>query len=629
MDYGLDIFYQEKQMKRKDARPSNFHSLEPDFRRPLYRLREDIRSRMFSMLVQLYGETKSRRYIKELERVISVYHAHKTDEMMEWESHFKPEDRFTNEDAILITYGNLVVDKHKKPLKTLDEMSHKYLRRVFNTIHILPFFPSSSDRGFAISDYRQVDPDLGTWEDIIDLKKDFRLMFDGVINHVSSKSFWFQEFLNGNPAYQGYFTHFPERRNVPRKKLNKLMRPRTSEVLTPFYSYNGKRLVWTTFSADQIDLKFQNPMVLIKIIEILLYYVRRGADIIRLDAVTYLWDELGTTGAHLSQTHTIIKLFRLILDAVVPHVAIVTETNVPHSDNITYFGSGYDEAQLVYNFALPPLILHTFHNSTSAKLTQWARELKNPSRYATYLNFLDSHDGIGVLGAREFLTDEDIELMAERVTQRGGLISYRTDKDGKESIYELNITFYSALNCEDACEEVDFQVNRYIAARSIPLVIIGVPGVYLHGLLGSKNDIEAVKKENDKRSINRDVLSREELEKAMEDFSTTTAQVAHRLSFLIQKRTREKAFHPQGGQSILTVSDAVFAVLRTSPDGDEHILAITSVIPKNQQVKISLAEFIIHRKWVDILTGDEYFIANNVFTLNLEPYEVLWLKMQV
>nr|HPI91228.1 alpha-amylase family glycosyl hydrolase [Spirochaetota bacterium] len=368
----------------KVFRPSFFHRLEPDYSRPLFRPDPDTEAEILFLLKGLYGAKKAAAVLTEVKRIMAVYYAHKTDEMILWERDFDPSNRLSEKDVILITYGDLIVEEERKPLKTLAELSRQYLRGVFNTIHILPFFPSSSDRGFAIRDFKQVDPNLGSWDDINDLKDDFKLMFDGVFNHVSSKSFWFQEFLNGNPDYNDYFTAYPAGRAIPEKKLKMLLRPRTSDVLTPFYSIRGKELVWTTFSPDQIDLKFQNPRVLIRILDILLYYVRRGADFVRLDAVTYLWDQLGTTGAHLGQTHAIIRLFRVILDAVAPHVALVSETNVPHCENISYFGSGADEAQLVYNFALPPLILHALHTGGSDRLSRWAAKLENPSPRATF-----------------------------------------------------------------------------------------------------------------------------------------------------------------------------------------------------------------------------------------------------
>ncbi len=606
---------------------SLFHTLEADFNRPRYRIKSGTRDHINETLTSLYGKRRAERYLPEFERILIVYHAYKTKEMIEWEKEIAPEDRFTEEDAVLITYGDLVKDENKKPLETLREISTRYLRGVFNTIHILPFFPYSSDRGFAVMDFRQIDPNLGRWDDINRMKDDFKLMFDGVFNHISARSFWFQEFLNGNKEYADFFTVYSEKHKVSKARLSKLMRPRTSSVLTKFHTYHGKKYVWTTFSPDQVDLKFQNPKVLLKMTEILLYYVRRGADLIRLDAVTYLWDEPGTTGAHLWQTHAIIKLFRKILDEVAPHVALITETNVPHDDNISYFGSGYDEAQMVYNFALPPLVLHTMHTGSVERISAWLDTLKNPTPAATFFNFLDSHDGIGLLGARGILTDDEIRAMADRVTEHGGLISYRTEPDGTESPYELNITSYSAMNREGSGEDIDLQVRRYLAARSIPLVIIGVPGVYLHGLLGSKNDIEAIRKGHEKRSINRTIIMSRDLEKALTDESTTARKVSFGLSRLIHKRICEKAFHPMAPQTVLFLSDGVFSVLRTSIDGKENIVALTNVTDTSQSVTIDTGTLGCSvKKWKDIVGKREFREECAAISLKLRPFQVCWLK---
>jgi sucrose phosphorylase len=607
--------------------PVSFHLEEPNYTRPLFKAPPEVEHRIRSFLTDLYGDTVAQELLAQVLRVMAVYYAHKTDEMIQWERAFDPEKRFNEKDVILITYGDLVVEKYRKPLETLAELSRKYLRGVFNTIHILPFFPSSSDRGFSIRDFRQVDPDLGDWGDIASIRDSFKLMFDGVFNHVSSKSFWFQEFLNGNPDYEDFFTAYAFDENLPDNALKKLFRPRTTDVLTPFYTYHGRKQVWTTFSPDQIDLKFQNPRVLLMIIEILLYYVRRGADLIRLDAVTYLWDELGTTGAHLRQTHTIIRLFRTILDAVAPHVALVTETNVPHDENISYFGKGTDEAQLIYNFALPPLILHTFHSGSTARISRWASALENPSLTATYLNFLDSHDGVGVMGARDILSPEEIQSLADRVLRYGGFISTKKNSDGSESIYEFNITSFSALNRED--EDVELQIRRYLAARSITLALIGVAGVYLHGLLGSRNDIDAVLEEQDKRSINRDVLSREDLIAALEERESVTSQVSRRLSSMIQKRTAQRAFNPWASQRVLDLSPRVFSVLRSDVDLGDEVLALTNVTGDIVPVRISgscyNAEIGTAR---NIINGELIDLSSGTITVNLAPYEVAWFRKE-
>ena len=606
--------------------PSEFHLLEPDYDREIFQIPTQCKKNILNKLVFLYGEQAADVCYAELERIMKVYYAYKTPYMIHMEKAFNARERFTEKDVILITYGDLIQGRRRKPLEILADFT-KYLKEAINTLHILPFFPYSSDRGFSVTDFEEVDPRLGTWEDILKLKSSTKLMFDGVFNHISAKSRWFQEFLDGNPRFQNFFTVFSTKTAISEEYLRLILRPRTSELLSTFSTLNGTRSVWTTFSRDQIDLNFKNPEVLLKMAQILLLYVRRGADLIRLDAITYLWQELGTTCAHLEQTHTVIKLFRNILDAVAPHVALVSETNVPHEENIQYFGNGHDEAQMVYNFALPPLVLHTFQTGSSVALTKWAMNLDRISDTATYFNILDSHDGIGVLGAKNILTDEEIEMMALRVVEHGGFISFKDNGDGTTSPYELNTTWYSALNRDDCDETMDFKIKRFLASRSIALAMMGVPGIYLHGLFGSKNDADAVLDEGETRSISRRTFDRKSLYQTLDDPDTSTHKIAFRFGDMVARRTREKAFHPNAAQRILQLSDNVFALVRTSIDEKEQILCITNITPREQQITVDMStQGLTAVSWQDILSKQSLSANRGILSLKLSPYQVVWIK---
>lgn len=618
--------------EKADQVPFNNHShllhlLEPDYDRKVYSLPEKSAKKIREKLTFLYGEEEANECFNELDRIMKVYHAYKTPEMIDQDMGFDPSGRFTEKDVILITYGDLIRSPGRKPLEILADFCGRYLKGAINTLHILPFFPYSSDRGFSVTDFEEVDPDLGTWEDISDLKAYTRLMFDGVFNHVSSKSRWFQEFLNGNEDFQHVFIVFSTKNAIPPDYLELIVRPRTSDLLSTFSTINGPRSVWTTFSKDQVDLNFKNPRVFLKMAEILLTYVRRGADMIRLDAITYLWAELGTCCAHLEQTHTIIKLFRDILDAVAPSVALISETNVPHDENIQYFGNGSDEAQMVYNFALPPLVLHTFQTGSSVRLTTWATGLDKVSDTATYFNILDSHDGIGVMGAKDILTNEEIEMMALKVLEHGGFISYKDNGDGTVSPYELNATWYSALNREDCGEGSELKIDRFLASRSIALIMMGVPGIYLHGLFGSKNDADAVLEDGQTRSINRRTIDRESVYRGLADDTSSMYKIAFNMGEMIEKRIGEKAFHPNAPQRILPVSDAVFALVRTSVNGEETILCMTNITSQPQKLKIDSSNVgLTGNLWNDVLSGDSFSSENGVLFLDLKPYHILWLK---
>ncbi len=608
---------------------SGFHLTEPDYSRSPYIIPSELKNRILNKLTFLYGEEKANSSFNEIQRLVKVYYSHKSPVMIEWEKDIDPSNRFTEKDVILITYGDLVCGKEETPLKSLMDFCAKYIKGAINTLHVLPFYPYSSDRGFSAIDFKEVDPHLGTWKDIEDLKSEYRLMFDGVFNHVSSKSSWFEEFLHQNPEYIDFFESFPTKESVPQNLLKLVIRPRTSDPLTRVDTLEGERYVWTTFSPDQIDLNYKNHKVLERVIEVLLFYVRKGADIVRLDAATYLWKELGTPSANLEQTHTIVKLFRDVLDAAAPHVSIVTETNVPHEENIKYFGNGADEAQMVYNFPLPPLVLHAFYTGNSSNLTQWAKSLKKVSDTATYLNILDSHDGVSIQGALKILSKQDIELLEENVVEHGGLISYKDNGDGTISPYELNITWYSALNHEESNEPTELQIKRFIASRSIALVLMGVPGIYILSLFGSRNDVKAVMEGQNPRIINRKTICKETCNKALYDEKSTTYLINKHLGPIIKKRTQEKAFHPNAIQKVIDISSSLFAVIRTSTDGTDKIFAITNITDTKQSCEINMIDLNIHENsWKDILSEKSFQTRDGRIAFDMEPYDIIWLKDQ-
>ncbi len=539
-------------------------------------------------------------------------------------------DRISEKDSILITYGDMVQDEGKAPLQTLANFLDRHLKDVITTIHILPFFPYSSDDGFSVIDYRVIDPKLGNWNDVIAIGLNFRLMYDAVVNHISAESAWFKEFLENISPYRDYFIVVE-----PGADLSQVFRPRALPLLTPVKQLTDsggaiERLVWTTFSADQIDLNFRNPKVLLEVLDILLLYVQQGAEFIRLDAIAYIWKEIGTSCIHLPQTHRIIQLIRRVLDRIAPRVALITETNVPHEDNISYFGDGTNEAQMVYNFSLPPLTLHTFHTGNAETLSHWAASLTLPSDQVTFFNFLASHDGIGLTPARGILSEASIVAMAQRVAALGGFVSEKSNSDGSTSPYELNINFLDALGRPDEIkEDTSLVARRFLASQAIMLAMQGVPGIYFHSLFGSRGWPQGVNQSGHKRTINRQKLQRAKLEVELADTHSLRHQVYHSFRHLLSKRQQLPAFHPNGGQQVLFCHEALFCLLRTAPDGRSHVLCLHNVTPRKQVLRLPLTALPCtpHAPITDHLSNKIYASTGGSLRIPLDPYQVIWLRI--
>jgi len=598
----------------------------PDFSRPLLEIPAEARERMLSRLTFLYGESEAEEWLPELERILKVHHAFKPQELIDAEKAYDPRERFTERDMVLITYGDAFKGEKGETITALHQTVQTHNRGAINTIHLLPFFPYSSDKGFAVVDFRSVDPKMGTWEHIRKMEIEYDLMFDGVMNHCSSGSQIFQDFLQGDPRFKDFFIAYDSPDDLTPDQRSKIFRPRTSDILTRFDTINGPKWVWTTFSTDQIDFNFRNPEVLLRVIGGLLFYVRNSADILRLDAVTYIWAEPGTECVHLPQTHAVIKLLRDVLDVVSPGVAIITETNVPHEDNISYFGNGNDEAHMVYNFALPPLVLYTFYAENATAISKWAQGMKNPSDRATFFNMLDTHDGVGLMGVKGILSKEEIALIIERAKEHGAYISYKATEHGEEP-YEINSTWWSAINRDDSDEDIAFRVKRYLASRSLSLVLQGVPALYTHGALAMPNDHELVKKTKHNRDVNRGLIDPDRFAEELKDPQSKRSHLLRMGSPLNLTRTRERAFHPQGDQHVIMNSPDVFTVLRTSPEGDERILTMTNVTPRQTRIEIPLSECGTQEThWFGLINEKEWMAEEGKLKVTLEPYDVIWLK---
>ena len=560
-------------------------------------------------LAFLYGKERAEQILPRLQALLDKYHSRLSGQ--------GKSPTFSQRDAVLITYGDMVQADGEASLATLADFLQQTVTEGINTVHILPFYPYSSDDGFSVVDYTAVNPTLGTWSDVHQLGHHFRLMFDAVINHISAHSDWFQKFLADDPVYRDYFTVVD-----PAADLTAVFRPRALPLLTEVKTAVGPKHVWTTFSADQIDLNYANPDVLLAVLDVLLFYVTQGASLIRLDAIGFMWKEIGTSCLHLPQAHRAIQLMRSVLDAAAPRVALITETNVPHRDNIAYFGNGHNEAQMVYNFSLPPLTLHAFHSGDATILSKWASTLDLPSDRTTFFNFLASHDGIGLMPARGILPEATLNAIAQRVEALGGLVSYKNNPDGSQAPYELNINYLDALGDPTTNEDDDLRARRFLVAQAIMLSLRGIPGIYFHSLFGSRGWREGVTQTGHNRTINRQKLPRPQLEAELADPNSLRAKILNPYLNLLRLRGNEAAFHPNGRQTIHRLHPAIFAVERRDPAGRHPILCLQNV--SNQSCTLSLAACRLGTQFTNLLDA----APANSTSFTLPAYGIAWLKPQ-
>ncbi|BBO66974.1 sucrose phosphorylase [Desulfosarcina alkanivorans] len=558
---------------------------------------------MISILHRLYGRQGGDAARERLAAVMDAFAP---------ERHPGEKDLFAPTDAILITYGDTLFRSGERPLKTLNRFSSDYFRDVFSGIHILPFFPYSSDDGFSVTDFHSVRPDLGSWADIRAIGKRFRLMVDLVANHVSAKSRWFQAYLADKKGFDDLAIEVD-----PSADLSAVIRPRALPLLTAYTKGSGRTVhLWTTFSADQIDLNYRSIDVLENMVRTLLFYVSQGARMIRLDAIAYLWKQIGTPCIHLHQTHDLVRLFRRVLNRKAPGVVVVTETNVPHDENISYFGDGSDQAQMVYNFTLPPLLLYSLATGKARVFSDWAQTLVTPSTTTAFLNFSASHDGIGVRPLEGILPSPEIAWLADRTRKNGGRVSEKRNPDGSNSPYELNITYLDALKDPSGATD-PHHIPRFLASQAVVLVLPGVPAVYIHSLLGSTNWTEGMRATGQARTINRARLPVDALVAELDDPHSVRSRIFFPYLEMIRIRCRQPAFHPGADMQILHLDDRVFAVQRTCRE--QVLVAVTNFSAASLTVGLPTGHG--GHRFRDLLSGQRVEGPS----VTLRAYQSVWL----
>lgn len=526
-------------------------------------------------------------------------------------------NHWNEKDIGVITYGNSIVRDGEKPLKTLYQFLHQHLHDTVNTVHILPFFPYCADDGFSVIDYTEVNSELGQWQDIELISRDFRLMSDLVINHCSKENQWFKNFIEQkNPGKDYFFTAAPD------DNLSQVIRPRTTPLLRQTATKAGTQYVWCTFSHDQVDMDFSNTAVLCEFVNIIRLYLDKGVRIFRLDAVAFLWKDITNESINLPQTHEIVRLLRTLIEHAQLDALIITETNIPNRENLAYFGNA-NEAHAIYNFSLPPLLVHTLVSSSCCHLKNWMMSMPPAQNGTCYFNFIASHDGIGLRPVEGLLEEKEIEEFAATMANFGGTVSWRALDNGVNKPYEINITLFDALAGTTKGKD-EWQMARFVNAHAIMLALEGIPALYIHSFLGTENDYAKVNQTGHARSINRHHWQADKLEEQLEDKNNKHRQLLDKLKALIHIRKQQAAFHPNATQFTLHINDQVFAFWRQSMDRRQSIFCLNNISPKPQSISLASINLVSTDHWRDLISAST--LESSQEELTIAPYQTLWLS---
>ena len=570
-------------------------------------LKKDFSEKVKQYLFQIYSNDLSKKQINNLFlNIKSIF----TQPMKRSKN-----ELWSEKDFLLITYADSIKKNNQKNLITLNSFLKKYCKE-FSYIHILPFFPFSSDDGFAVEDYKKIKIEHGSWKDLKKITKTFDIMVDLVINHCSSNNKLFKNFLEDKNPGKDFFIN--SEKKFP--KSNKIVRPRSSDLSKKVLVDGKNNYVWCTFGHDQVDFDFRNPNVLLYFFEIIKFYLDQDIKALRLDAVAFLWKELGTRCINLPQTHNIIRLIRLIIDRFYNKTLIITETNIPSHENLTYFGNN-NEAHCIYNFSLAPLLIHAVVSGNSFYLKKWSRGMPPAQENNSYLNFLSTHDGIGMRPVEGILPENEIQKYFNFFKKQGGLFSYRTNA-GKKSVYEVNITLLEAFKeCYNGKDK--FVLERFILAHTILFSMEGIPAIYIQNYLGSKNDNAKVKKTNSFRSINRRNWNFDSLVKIFKNKSNINSKILHSLNRLMVLRKKQIAFHPNATQFTLQLGDIFFGIWRQSIGRSQSIFCISNLTNVKQKISLLDINLISTNNWFDILSNKK--IKNIGDELLFKPYQTFWI----
>ncbi len=570
---------------------------------------QEFESRLIAHIVKIYPQIDAKEYASTLVETMAYPHQSTAalEDLNPWSA----------DDVVLITYANSIYSKGQVPLTTLHKFLNKNFKDLVSIVHILPFYPYCADDGFSVIDYMQVNDQFGSWDDIESISQDYKLMADLVINHCSRRSQWFENFKNGAHPGEGYF-----QLASPADDLSDVVRPRATDLLYPVETASGLKYVWCTFSHDQMDLNFANPDLLLEFVRIIRFYLAQGISVFRLDAIAFIWKQLGTSCLNLPQAHEIVRLFRSLVDQYDPRVILITETNIPDRENLTYFGNG-NEAHMVYNFPLPPLLLNTLWTADCSALNRWIMSLPPAQDGTTYFNFIASHDGIGLRPIEELLGEKEQKALVKTAQKFGGQISWRALEDNKLKPYEINISLFDAFSGTHKGKD-KWGIERMLCAHAIMMSLEGIPAFYIHSLLGTTNDMEKLERLGQSRAINRHNWVLDELEAILDDESSHHADLFGQLGALIRTRKKQPAFHPNAVQFTLQLEKGMFGVWRQSVGRRQSIFSISNVTDKTTKLSLAQINLISTSEWMDLISGKP--IPDRLCDIEIQPYQTVWIS---
>lgn len=589
------------------------------------------------------------------------------------------ESQWSEKQIVLICYGDHIRsrDPQKTPLQALGEFCRtQFQEDEFSqiTIHLLPIYTSPyKDGGFDIADPFAVNPNMGTWEDVRAIGQQFHIAVDFVANHLSVASDWFQRYMQDDPLYQDFFIGFDDEaavRRLEKEALPHIYRPRPHNPFIPVQKPDGAtRWVYMTFSDHQADVNYEQPFVFLKMTETLLFYVLQGAEMIRLDAIPYLWKEWGTPCAHHPKTHALVEFMRLVVDLVNPNVKLLAESMEPLADSMRYLSTAEKQkAHLAYNFVPCGLIPHSLLSEDASVFQRTLLNFLPPQQGVNWAVVCGvTHDGSSVNPCRApqsilgdaVLTEEQIQAIGDYYTEHGcqelarrcalspdhadhlrsdfqevfaerhheppRFVNYKaiTDEQGRPQriVYEAISTYASIF---------DQQPDKIVSAMAMALPLPGIPFVYLTLPFALLNDFNYYLETGNPRELNRGRVFLEDLLERLAEKESLTYKVFSQYKEFLRLRASQPAFHPDAPITPVTVkNNAILAFLRERLDRKKRVLITQNVSAREQQVEIDLSRHVHNddTTCVDLRSGQSLALRNAHLPLTLAPYGLRWIEV--